>query len=59
MNHETPYAQTCEPLYIQDAARMSSLQEKEGLIYESVKQNIWNKPAVQHIEPSTEEVPPI
>ena len=51
MKHETPYAQTCEPLYIQNAARMTSLQEKEGLIYETIKQDIWKKE-----EPVVEEV---
>jgi len=52
MKHETPYAQTCEPLYIEDANRMKALQEKEGLIYESVKHNIWHKPVVE--EPAVE-----
>jgi len=57
MNHETPYAQTCEPLYIKDAERMTALQEKEGQIYESIKQTIWNKPeVVVPVKPVIEEV---
>jgi hypothetical protein len=51
MKHETPYAQTTGVFHIEDAENMASLQEKEGQIYESIKQNMWKeqKPMTEQI----------
>ena len=54
MKHETPYAQTCGPLYKENEQHMATLQEKEGQIYESIKHNIWNKPAVEEVPAAVE-----